>query len=1001
MADIIQFKRGLSTAWTSINPVLAETEIGVETDTGKEKQGDAITPWNNLPYKNAGILISAKTYADDQDVINLQASKDYADGLNDPTVDHEYLTIPAMLSLQNEQLEDDLIKVEDAGADSRITGKAYYFYNGTIAGTIDDYHLLSNSEIATLTGQAVIDALGYTPEPLNVPPIADNKVTVRNADGSKRYEDLPIADKTLAAISNLKSETVNFEGKTVNVLGYYTKGDGGDGLFYWDAVSTEADNGGTIIQATSVTTGRWKRVFSGAVNVKWFGAKGDGVTNDYEFIQKAIAATPDSGEIIFPYKFVFNSSNLLVFPKEIKSIKMYGELVYTGSLNEPFVTIGSASNTFIGSEHILNIRRENISDWVNENSIGVKIINANTSDINIVQVNGFTIGAQFIGEDGGVSYNKIRLGLIYSNKIGIDLNNDSTSGVSWCNENTFYNGRFGTLSIANVGKSRYGIRVASKNGDYYNNSNLFFKPSFELSDTTSSPGESIPILIEYGNRNNFLYCRNEGNSNTTLRILNDSSENEITASYGEAIVDDAGNYPYTKSVNSREALTYQPKNLVVSSGKIRDKSAFYNGSTNINVAGFHIASSASAAAFPSLSSLIIQTDYLEVTPQRGVGFFVDTDKNKRFTLVKDAEEGFGGRISIRCYDENGAILDNLGANAPYVKSKITTGFNYKSSFGKVYQTGIDNDNAIYFKVSEDVKKIVVILHGGTNNLKIKSFSLYTYDLNLESIYYSGLNNPINNKYNIATTPPTVGNWEEGRIIYNANISKDTPTGWIYSGSGIWEEFPIQRKNPPIQNTDTPYLTEAAMHADQSNQLQGYGYLVDGVGAFTYLGTVAGTAADYKGFGANLRLSNLAGDLSTAEQDGIKTKLSITARTIKSIGITTTYPVVLDDKIKHLHVGAEFITIPTGVFSEGDLLVITCSRSGGSTLSGLNFLSDALLAVSIIKLRLSGTVFLNFISDSMAIAWGDIPKAPLRIYSPNGSVWQIEVDDTGNLTTTAL
>ena len=42
---------------------------------------------------------------------------------------------------------------------------------------------------------------------------------------------------------------------------------------------------------------------------------------------------------------------------------------------------------------------------------------------------------------------------------------------------------------------------------------------------------------------------------------------------------------------------------------------------------------------------------------------------------------------------------------------------------------------------------------------------------------------------------------------------------------------------PIQNTDNPYLTEAAMHADQGNQLEGYGYLVDGVGAFTYLGTV--------------------------------------------------------------------------------------------------------------------------------------------------------------------
>ena len=53
--------------------------------------------------------------------------------------------------------------------------------------------------------------------------------------------------------------------------------------------------------------------------------------------------------------------------------------------------------------------------------------------------------------------------------------------------------------------------------------------------------------------------------------------------------------------------------------------------------------------------------------------------------------------------------------------------------------------------------------------------------------------------------------------------------------------------PPIQTTANPYLTEAAMYADQANQLQGYVYLVDGIGAFTYLGTVAGTAADYTPF----------------------------------------------------------------------------------------------------------------------------------------------------------
>jgi len=62
---------------------------------------------------------------------------------------------------------------------------------------------------------------------------------------------------------------------SISVLGYYTAGDSGGGTFYWDATSTETDNGGTIIQATGVTTGRWKRLYEGAVNVKWFGAVGD------------------------------------------------------------------------------------------------------------------------------------------------------------------------------------------------------------------------------------------------------------------------------------------------------------------------------------------------------------------------------------------------------------------------------------------------------------------------------------------------------------------------------------------------------------------------------------------------------------------------------------------------------------------------------------------------------------------------------------------------------
>ncbi|MFN9301734.1 MAG: hypothetical protein ACK6DA_03075, partial [Candidatus Kapaibacterium sp.] len=45
-----QFRRGLSTEWTTANPILASGEMGIETDTDLFKIGDGSTTWNLLPY---------------------------------------------------------------------------------------------------------------------------------------------------------------------------------------------------------------------------------------------------------------------------------------------------------------------------------------------------------------------------------------------------------------------------------------------------------------------------------------------------------------------------------------------------------------------------------------------------------------------------------------------------------------------------------------------------------------------------------------------------------------------------------------------------------------------------------------------------------------------------------------------------------------------------------------------------------------------------------------
>jgi hypothetical protein len=52
MATKIQLRRGTASAWTLANPVLAEGEIGLETDTNKFKIGDGSMSWTSLRYSN-------------------------------------------------------------------------------------------------------------------------------------------------------------------------------------------------------------------------------------------------------------------------------------------------------------------------------------------------------------------------------------------------------------------------------------------------------------------------------------------------------------------------------------------------------------------------------------------------------------------------------------------------------------------------------------------------------------------------------------------------------------------------------------------------------------------------------------------------------------------------------------------------------------------------------------------------------------------------------------
>lgn len=58
MAVQIQLRRDTAANWTAADPVLAQGELGIETDTRYAKLGDGITNWVSLPYwPSAGIQV--------------------------------------------------------------------------------------------------------------------------------------------------------------------------------------------------------------------------------------------------------------------------------------------------------------------------------------------------------------------------------------------------------------------------------------------------------------------------------------------------------------------------------------------------------------------------------------------------------------------------------------------------------------------------------------------------------------------------------------------------------------------------------------------------------------------------------------------------------------------------------------------------------------------------------------------------------------------------------
>lgn len=139
MADLIQIRRDTAANWTSANPILAQGELGIETDTSKIKVGDASTAWNSLTY-----LVDVGDYLTETSS-NTLSNKTISGASNTLTVDGTnsvgFRNIP-----QNSQSTGYTLVLDDAGK---------HILHPTADTTARTYTIPANSSVAYPIGTAI------------------------------------------------------------------------------------------------------------------------------------------------------------------------------------------------------------------------------------------------------------------------------------------------------------------------------------------------------------------------------------------------------------------------------------------------------------------------------------------------------------------------------------------------------------------------------------------------------------------------------------------------------------------------------------------------------------------------------------------------------------------------------------------------------------------------------------------------------------------------------
>jgi hypothetical protein len=528
------------------------------------------------------------------------------------------------------------------------------------------------------------------------------------------------------------------------------------------------------------------------VSVIDFGAVGNGSTDDTTAIQAAATycGTLVNGSgltqtvkptLMFPQGFVFKTTAMINVPGGV-SVVMLSPIIVTSAAATPIIGMRIGNTTTVNQNwrqlnFDLDVRRATQSDWSSESDIGIQMLATFASSVVLRRVDNFCIGAQLCG-----SYNEFRLREFRNNKFGLDI---ITTAYNFGNQNQFYGGEFAVVAGVNNTVSRYGIRISSP-GSSTINTLSFYGQSYELTASSASPGEAVPILVADASICRFVAQRSEGNSTIMARLTGDcrwvNVEDYLNNEYDrpqQSDIDDSSTYKIGNYLNqNRNFAPVAP--MIFDTGILSKNYVDYNGTQLFFRNCENIVNTSPATFQPQITNPTFNADG-SITTTGAFGSYIGTrvTLNECKTLVFEINSTTGctANIFMVAFNSAGTQVNAATdicqdtATAPITPNLGIGGGVYSLSSAVTYPR-----RRVTLTFSANVASIYIGLTGGP------FFGFRLYALGGHATAFVGTSQGFGNDL-ISTTAPTIGTYVVGTRTRRATPAVGSPKAWVCTVAG--------------------------------------------------------------------------------------------------------------------------------------------------------------------------------------------------------------------------